>query len=63
MASMATQQEPMTLTAQEKWTGADQMTREKMLSLIGWSSSFATTSWKKLPHMVKVNLSGKTWTK
>lgn len=56
-------QEEVTVTAQEKWASADKFAREKMLTLIGWSASFAATSWKKLPHMVKVNLDGKTWTK
>jgi hypothetical protein len=63
MFATAMQQEEKTVTAQEKWAAADKFTREQMLSLIGWSPSFASTSWKKLPHMVKVNFAAKTWTK
>jgi hypothetical protein len=63
MIAVMQKEEVTTISAQEKWAVADHMTREKMLSLIGWSSSFATSSWKKLPHMVKVNLSNKIWTK
>jgi hypothetical protein len=55
--------EEIAVTAQVKWATSDQFTREKMLSLIGWPSCFAKISWKKLPHMVKVNLGGKRWTK
>ena len=50
------------ISAQQKWTEADQLIRENMLNLIGWSISFATKSWKKLPHMAKANLENKSWT-
>ena len=59
MAAM--QEKEVTVTAQEKWASADKFAREKMLGLIGWSASFASASWKKLPHMVKVNLESKRW--
>lgn len=63
IAVMQKEEVMTTISAQEKWAVADNITREKMLNLIGWSSSFATSSWKKLPHLVKVNLSNKIWTK
>jgi hypothetical protein len=50
------------VTAQEKWSTADTFTRQQMLSAIGYPSSYATVSWKRLPHLVRVNLENKTWT-
>jgi hypothetical protein len=57
-----TMDEVRTITAQEKWTDADTYTRQQMLGSIGYPSSYASTSWKRLPHMVRVNLENKMWT-
>ena len=64
MASTAmTKEETVSVTAEAKWAASDHFIRGKMLSIIGWSQFYVTSSWKKLPHMIKVNLASKTWTK
>jgi hypothetical protein len=57
------QQQEVTVSAQEKWTGADKFTRERMLVSIGWQSCFANESWSRLKHTIRENLSRKAWTK
>lgn len=59
----AMQQEEIVLTAQEKWAVSDKFTRERMLREIGWPICFATEPWRKLKHMIQVNLALKKWTK
>jgi len=59
---MTVMEEVKTTSAQEKWATASLVERQKMLAMIGESSYFATFSWKKLSHIVRVNLSNKTWT-
>jgi hypothetical protein len=58
-----TMQEAVNISAQEKWTGADKFTRERMLASIGWPSCFASESWSRLKHTIRENLSRKVWTK
>lgn len=54
-----------TVSAEERWKegGTNQAIRMEMLRLINEPSCHASTSWKKLPYIVKANLSSKTWTK
>jgi len=56
------QQKTVVISAQDKWTKADQFGREKMLDVISESRSRASLSWKKLPYIVKLNLSNRKWT-
>ena len=60
---MVSMQQEVIISAQNKWTGADKFTREQMLATIGWFSSDANKTWKKLSHNAKLMLSGKNWTK
>lgn len=51
------------ITAEEKWKlgGMDQSIRIAMLATINESSSFASMSWKKLPYILRTNLSNRKW--
>jgi hypothetical protein len=51
-----------TIPAQDKWATADETTRSFMLDLISYSRSFAKTSWRKLPYLIRTNLEKKSWT-
>jgi hypothetical protein len=56
-------EETKTISAQDKWTAADQYTRELMLISISCSSPsyYTKTSWKKLPYITRADLDRKTW--
>jgi hypothetical protein len=60
--AMAPEQKKTTVSAQEKWAGADHNVRGQMLDVIGYSRYYVATSWKRLPGMIRTNLSNKTWT-
>ena len=59
---MMLMEEVRTVPAQEKCATGDTFTRQKMLAVIGYASSYASTGWKRLPHLLRVNLENKTWT-
>lgn len=52
-----------TISAEEKWKqgGTNHSIRFEMLSLIGESRCFASVSWKKLPYLLRINLSARKW--
>jgi len=57
-------EQKLTISAEDRWRlgGMNHTIRIEMLTLIGVSSSYASTSWKKLPYLVKINLSNRKWT-
>jgi len=57
-------QKTVSITAEEKWKqgGMDQQIRLEMLAVIGQPRCYASESWKKLPHVLKLNLSARKWT-
>lgn len=60
---LAMEQKKSSVTAESLWRdgGMNQSIRLEMLSKINEGSYYATFSWKKLPHLIKVNLNNKTW--
>jgi hypothetical protein len=52
-----------TISAEEKWKsgGMDHSIRFEMLAVLGQPQCYAKDSWKKLPHILKVNLQNRTW--
>ena len=62
MASVAISMEvKKKISAQEKWSNADEAIRYMMLDAIGEQHCYTKTSWKKLPYIIKSNLDRKTW--
>lgn len=65
--AMAEQREPKTVqvSAEELWAsgGLNHAVRYEMLMVIGEARCFASKSWKKLPYIMKQNLTNRTWSK
>lgn len=62
MTATLVMEKTKTIPAQDKWATADETTRSFMLDLISYSRSFAKTSWRKLPYLIRTNLEKKSWT-
>jgi len=56
------QKTTMTITAEAKWRSADTVTRQIMLGTINAPSCYVTTSWSKLPYLIRTNLTKQNWT-
>lgn len=56
--------EKKTVSPQVKWNtgGLNHQVRYEMLAMVNESRSYAASSWKKLPHVLKKNLERFTWT-
>jgi hypothetical protein len=57
-------QKTLVISAEEKWKsdGMDHKIRFEMLAALGAPQCYAKESWKKLPHILKINLQSRTWT-